>query len=62
MAHTSQFCTFYLDKLLFGVELNTRTQSHNNRLSLTFGGGEQIAVTQFHTYSHGLIFTSRLVF
>jgi purine-binding chemotaxis protein CheW len=21
MAHTSQFCTFYLDKLLFGVEL-----------------------------------------
>lgn len=23
MAHTSQFCTFYLDKLLFGVELKT---------------------------------------
>ncbi len=23
MAHTSQFCTFYLDKLLFGVELRT---------------------------------------
>ena len=21
MAHTFQFCTFYLDKLLFGVEL-----------------------------------------
>jgi hypothetical protein len=21
MAHTSHFCTFYLDKLLFGVEL-----------------------------------------
>jgi len=21
MAHTSQFCTFYLDKLMFGVEL-----------------------------------------
>jgi hypothetical protein len=29
---------------------------------LTFGGGEQIAVTQFHTYNHGLIFTSRLAF
>jgi purine-binding chemotaxis protein CheW len=23
MSHTSQFCTFYLDKLLFGVELKT---------------------------------------
>jgi purine-binding chemotaxis protein CheW len=23
MANTSQFCTFYLDKLLFGVELKT---------------------------------------
>jgi purine-binding chemotaxis protein CheW len=23
MAHTSQFCTFYLDKLLFGVELKS---------------------------------------
>lgn len=23
MAHTSQFCTFYLDRLLFGVELQT---------------------------------------
>ena len=23
MTHTSQFCTFYLDKLLFGVELNS---------------------------------------
>lgn len=23
MAHTSQFCTFYLDKLLFGLELKT---------------------------------------
>jgi len=23
MAHSSQFCTFYLDKLLFGVELKT---------------------------------------
>jgi hypothetical protein len=22
MAHTSQLCTFYLDKLLFGVELS----------------------------------------
>jgi len=29
---------------------------------LTFGAGEQIAVTQFHTYNHGLIFTSRLAF
>ncbi len=34
----------------------------SNRLSLTFGAGEQIAVTRYHSYNHGLIFTSRLAF
>ncbi len=33
-----------------------------NRLSLTFGAGEQIAVSHYHGYNHGLIFTSRLAF
>ena len=34
MAHTSQFCTFYLDKLLFGVELQG-VQEVNRSLDMT---------------------------
>lgn len=33
-----------------------------NRLALVFGGGMQIATTHFHTYNHGLIFTTRMLF
>jgi hypothetical protein len=36
--------------------------SAGNRLSLTFGAGEQIAVSHYHGYNHGLIFTTRLAF
>jgi hypothetical protein len=32
------------------------------RLGVTFGAGEQIALTQFHTTNHNLIFTARLPF
>jgi hypothetical protein len=32
------------------------------RLALTMGGGVQIAATQFHTYNHGWILTTRLPF
>jgi Putative MetA-pathway of phenol degradation len=33
-----------------------------NRLALIFGGGMQIATTQFHTYNHGIVLSSRLLF
>ena len=33
-----------------------------NRLALMFGAGEQIAVSRYHGYNHGLIFTTRLAF
>ena len=33
-----------------------------NRLAVIFGGGMQIATTQFHTYNHGLVLSSRLLF
>lgn len=33
-----------------------------NRLALMFGGGMQIATTQFHTYNHGLALTARMQF
>lgn len=32
------------------------------RLGLTFGAGEQIALTRFHTYNHSLVLTARLPF
>ena len=34
----------------------------NNRLAVVFGVGEQIAVSHYHSYNHGLSFTSRIVF
>jgi len=34
----------------------------NNRLALVFGVGEQIAVSHYHSYNHGLSLTSRIVF
>ncbi len=33
-----------------------------NRLALVVGGGMQIATTQFHTYNHGLVITTRMLF
>jgi Putative MetA-pathway of phenol degradation len=33
-----------------------------NRLALLFGGGMQIATSQFHTYNHGLALTARMLF
>jgi hypothetical protein len=32
------------------------------RLGATFGFGEQIAITHFHTYNHGLVFSGRIPF
>jgi hypothetical protein len=34
----------------------------HNRTGLTFGAGEQIALTHFHTYNHSLILTIRVPF
>jgi hypothetical protein len=33
-----------------------------DRLGLLFGGGMQIATSQFHSYNHGLVLTGRLTF
>lgn len=33
-----------------------------NRLALIFGGGMQIATSQFHAYNHGLVLTARMLF
>jgi hypothetical protein len=34
----------------------------HSRLALIFGGGVQIATSQFHTYNHALVFTVRTLF
>lgn len=39
-----------------------RRGGEHGRLGLCVGGGEQIAVSQFHSYNHELIFTGRLLF
>ena len=31
-------------------------------IAMVFGGGMQIATSQFHTYNHGLVLTARLLF
>ncbi len=33
-----------------------------NRLALVFGAGMQIATTHFHTYNHGLVLSTRMLF
>jgi len=50
-----------------GMVLGRIPLSHNadgkpGRLGLTFGAGEQIAVTHFHTYNHATVITMRLPF
>jgi hypothetical protein len=46
----------------FEVSKVKLTTEETSRLAVVFGVGEQIAVTHYHTYNHGLSFTSRLVF
>jgi hypothetical protein len=55
--HVQNFVTPGLMLSKFKLERDSR-----NRLGLIFGGGVQIAATQFHTYNHGLVLTSRLLF
>jgi hypothetical protein len=44
------------------VPLSHGPSGEPGRLGLTFGIGEQIAMTHFHTYNHALVLTARLPF
>ncbi|MGA2980040.1 MAG: transporter [Terriglobales bacterium] len=55
--HVQNFVTPGLMVSKFKLERDPR-----NRLALIFGGGMQIAATQFHTYNHGLVLTARMLF
>lgn len=50
-----------------GIVIGRMPLSHDasgkpGRLGLTFGAGEQIALTHFHTYNHGIVLTARMPF
>ncbi|MEO8736436.1 MAG: hypothetical protein ABI380_07825 [Edaphobacter sp.] len=42
--------------------IKLRPSDENSRLGIGIGGAIQIATSQFHSYNHGLIFTSRFLF
>src|ERR1039457_3404271 len=44
------------------IPLTHAKNGEPGRLGMTFGAGEQIALTRFHTTNHNLIFTARLPF
>ena len=49
--------------LLIGrIPLSHDAEGKPGRLGLTFGAGDQIALTHFHTYNHGVIITARMPF
>ena len=49
--------------LLIGrIPLSHDGEGRPGRTGLTFGAGEQIALTHFHTYNHGLVVTVRMPF
>ncbi len=55
--------TFATPGLVIGrIPLTHDAEGKPGRLGLTFGAGEQIVLTRFHTYNHALVFTARLPF
>jgi len=52
--------TFVTPGLLVAHKL--RSDDETSRLGLCVGAGEQIATSHFHSYDHGLAFTTRLLF
>jgi hypothetical protein len=55
--------TFATPGLVVGrIPLTHKAQGQPGRLGLTFGAGEQIALTQFRTYNHATVITARIPF
>jgi hypothetical protein len=55
--------TFATPGLIIGrIPLTHNAKGEPGRLGLTFGAGQQIAVTQFHTYNHATVLTLRIPF
>jgi hypothetical protein len=55
--------TFATPGVVIGrIPLSHDASGKPGRVGLTFGAGEQIALTHFHTYNHGLVITTRIPF
>jgi hypothetical protein len=62
-ANDGKVTTFATPGIIVGrFPLRHDAEGKPGRLGLTFGAGEQIAVTKFHTTNHNLIFTARMPF
>lgn len=62
-ANDGKVATFGTPGLIVGrIPLTHAAEGGPGRLGLTFGAGEQIALTHFHTYSHATILTVRMPF
>jgi hypothetical protein len=62
-ANDGKAMTFATPGLLIGrIPLSHDGEGRPGRLGLTFGAGEQIALTHFHTYNHGVVITVRMPF
>jgi hypothetical protein len=58
-----KIATFATPGLIIGrIPLTHDATGKPGRLGLTFGAGDQIALTHFHTYNLGLILTARIPF
>jgi hypothetical protein len=58
-----KIATFGTPGLVIGrIPLSHDESGKPGRLGLTFGAGEQIALTHFHTYNHGIVLTMRVPF
>lgn len=55
--------TFATPGIVIGrIPLTHDESGKPGRLGLTFGAGEQIALTHFHTFNHGIVLTVRMPF
>ena len=62
-ANDGKSTTFATPGIVIGrIPLTHDASGKPGRLGLTFGAGEQIALTRFHSYNHALVFTARIPF
>ncbi|HWZ51943.1 MAG TPA: hypothetical protein VNW54_10815 [Granulicella sp.] len=62
-ANDGKTATFATPGLILGrIPLTRDASGKPGRLGLTFGAGDQIALTHFHTYNHAIVLTARIPF
>ncbi|HEV2620144.1 MAG TPA: hypothetical protein VGU23_09440 [Acidobacteriaceae bacterium] len=62
-ANDGKIAAFGTPGLILGrIPLSHDASGKPGRLGVTFGVGEQIALTHFHTYNHGIVLTARIPF